>query len=87
MAVFRGLGTLRGAILGSLALGLAPEIFRPLVNYRNLMYGALLLLMMRFQPRGLIGDGSLIWEWLRSIATRRRKAQCAPGGDHDGWQS
>ncbi|HON41979.1 MAG TPA: branched-chain amino acid ABC transporter permease, partial [Bacillota bacterium] len=54
MAVFGGLGTLRGAILGSLALGLAPEIFRPLVNYRNLMYGALLLLMMRFQPSGLI---------------------------------
>jgi len=81
MAVFGGLGTLRGAILGSLALGLAPEIFRPLVNYRNLMYGALLLLMMRFQPSGLIGDGSLIWEWLRSVAARRRKTQCAPGGE------
>jgi branched-chain amino acid transport system permease protein len=37
MAVFGGLGTLRGAVLGSLALGLAPEIFRPLVNYRNLL--------------------------------------------------
>ncbi|MCR4426646.1 MAG: branched-chain amino acid ABC transporter permease [Firmicutes bacterium] len=80
MAVFGRLGTLRRAILGSLALGLAPEIFRPLVDYRNLMYGALLLLMMRFQPRGLIGDGSLIWEWLRSIAPRRRKPESASGG-------
>ena len=67
MAVFGGLGTLRGAVLGSLALGLAPEIFRPLVNYRNLMYGALLVLMMRFQPSGLIGDGSFIWESLQSV--------------------
>ncbi|MCR4403320.1 MAG: branched-chain amino acid ABC transporter permease [Firmicutes bacterium] len=67
MAVFGGLGTLRGAILGSCALGLAPEVFRPLVDYRNLMYGALLLLMMRFQPQGLIGDGSPLWERLRSL--------------------
>jgi branched-chain amino acid transport system permease protein len=48
MAVFGGLGTLRGVTLGSLALGVAPEILHPLVNYRNLMYGALLTLMMKF---------------------------------------
>jgi len=81
MAVFGGLGTLRGAVLGSLALGLAPEIFRPLVNYRNLMYGALLVLMMRFQPRGLIGDGSFIWESLRRARLRAYKPRAVPGGE------
>ncbi len=80
MAVFGGLGTLRGAILGALLLGLAPEVFRPLVDYRNLMYGALLLLMMRFQPRGLIGDGSFLWERIKSIGDSRRRAQAARGG-------
>ncbi len=74
MAVFGGLGTLRGAILGSFVLGLAPELFRPLVDYRNLMYGALLLLMMRFQPQGLIGDGSAAWERVRLLFAARRAA-------------
>jgi branched-chain amino acid transport system permease protein len=81
MAVFGGLGTLRGAVLGSLALGLAPEIFRPLVNYRNLMYGALLVLMMRFQPSGLIGDGSFIWESLQSVRLRLYKPKAVSGGE------
>lgn len=81
MAVFGGLGTLRGAILGSCVLGLAPEVFRPLVDYRNLMYGALLLLMMRFQPQGLIGDGSAIWERIRSLfAAGRISSRAEKGG-------
>ncbi|MGE5593451.1 MAG: branched-chain amino acid ABC transporter permease [Betaproteobacteria bacterium] len=80
MAVFGGLGTLRGAILGACVLGLAPEIFRPLVDYRNLMYGALLLLMMRFQPQGLIGDGSAIWERVRSLFTARGVSRQAEKG-------
>lgn len=81
MAVFGGLGTLRGAILGSCVLGLAPEVFRPLVDYRNLMYGALLLLMMRFQPQGLIGDGSAIWERIRSLfASGRVSSRAEKGG-------
>ncbi len=81
MAVFGGLGTLRGAILGSCVLGLAPEVFRPLVEYRNLMYGALLLLMMRFQPQGLIGDGSVVWERIRSLfASGRVPGRAERGG-------
>jgi branched-chain amino acid transport system permease protein len=67
MLVFGGLGTNRGALVGALLLGAAPEIFRFMADYRMLMYGVLLLLLMRFQPAGLLGDGSLLW---RALARR-----------------
>ncbi len=58
MAVFGGLGTVSGPLLGAIILTLAPEVFRFVSDYRMLVYGGLLVLMMRFQPQGLVGDDS-----------------------------
>ncbi|HYF91185.1 MAG TPA: branched-chain amino acid ABC transporter permease [Symbiobacteriaceae bacterium] len=55
MAVFGGLGTIRGAVAGAIILGVAPELFRFISDYRNLVYGALLIFMMLFRPTGLLG--------------------------------
>jgi branched-chain amino acid transport system permease protein len=60
MVVLGGMGTLWGPVLGALILGALPEVFRPLVNYRFLFYMILLLLMIRFQPGGLLGEGSMV---------------------------
>jgi len=60
MIVLGGMGTLWGPVLGALLLGILPELFRPLVNYRILFYTVILLLMIRFQPGGLLGESSLI---------------------------
>jgi branched-chain amino acid transport system permease protein len=68
MLVFGGIGTNRGAIVGAVVLGAAPEVFRFLADYRMLTYGGLLLLLMRFQPAGLLGDESALW---RALARRR----------------
>ncbi len=70
MLVFGGIGTNRGAIVGAAVLGAAPEFFRFMADYRMLVYGGLLLLLMRFQPAGLLGDESLLWRLL----TRRKGA-------------
>ncbi|MFZ0450327.1 MAG: branched-chain amino acid ABC transporter permease [Desulfatiglandaceae bacterium] len=59
MIVLGGMGTLWGPVLGALLLGILPELFRPLVNYRILFYTVILLLMIRFQPSGLLGETSL----------------------------
>lgn len=58
MLVLGGMGTLWGPVLGTLILGILPEIFRPLVDYRILLYTLLLLIMIRFQPGGLLGEDS-----------------------------
>ena len=60
MVVLGGMGTLWGPVLGALILGALPEVFRPLVNYRFLFYMVLLLLIIRFQPGGLLGEGSIV---------------------------
>jgi len=61
MVVIGGVGTIRGAIAGAILLGLAPELFRFISDYRMLVYGGLLVLMMRFQPQGLLGEDSFLW--------------------------
>jgi branched-chain amino acid transport system permease protein len=64
MIVLGGMGTLWGPLLGAVLLGILPELFRPLVDYRILFYTTLLLVMIRFQPGGLLGEGSLLRKWL-----------------------
>ena len=60
MVVFGGIGTLRGPIVGAIVLGALPEISRPAMEYRTLLYGVMLLLLMRFQPEGILGQRSLV---------------------------
>jgi len=59
MIVLGGMGTIWGPVLGATLLGVLPELFRPLVDYRILFYTVILLLMIRFQPGGLLGEGSV----------------------------
>jgi branched-chain amino acid transport system permease protein len=67
MVVFGGIGTLRGPVVGAVVLGALPEISRPIMEYRTLLYGVLLLLLMRFQPDGILGEGSLILRGVRAL--------------------
>ncbi len=60
MVVFGGIGTRWGPLLGALVLGVLPEVSRPVMEYRTLIYGVLLMAMMRFQPGGLLGSGSFL---------------------------
>ena len=48
-----------------------PELSRPLADYRMLTYGALLLLLMRWAPHGLLGDETPLG---RALARRRAPA-------------
>ena len=80
MVVFGGIGTLRGPIVGAIVLGALPEISRPAMEYRTLLYGVLLLLLMRFQPDGILGDGSLIVRGWRRLV--RSKSNVKPTTDN-----
>lgn len=71
MVIFGGVGTLRGPILGAIILKAAPELLRFVERYRFTLYGGLLVLMMLFQPMGLLGDGSFLWRNLRRLFQRR----------------
>ena len=55
MVILGGLGNIAGAIVGALALVGLPELFRFTAEWRMLLYGVVLLLLIRFRPQGLLG--------------------------------
>ena len=55
MVVVGGIGSTIGVVLGALLLTVMPELFRFINDYKLLVYGALLLVVMRFSPEGLAG--------------------------------
>ena len=67
MVVVGGIGTIRGPLLGALILGAAPEVLRFAADYRMILYGGILVLMMRFQPQGLLGCDSFILRGLHKL--------------------
>ena len=55
MVILGGMGNVLGAVLGATILIVLPEAFRFLAEYRVLIYGIVLLLLIRFRPQGLMG--------------------------------
>ena len=51
--VFGGLGKIPGVIMGAAFLVIFPEIFRGVAEYRMLLFGLLLVILMIFRPQGL----------------------------------
>ena len=56
MVVLGGMGSILGVIIASLALKLLPEYLRAFAEYRMLVFGAVMVLMMIFRPQGLISN-------------------------------
>ncbi|MCD2493224.1 branched-chain amino acid ABC transporter permease [Lacrimispora sp. NSJ-141] len=79
MIIFGGLGSIPGTFLGCIILTVLPELMRGLLQYRLLIYGALMVIMMNFMPGGLLGnlDLKLI---RKKILDRRKKTERKGGG-------
>jgi branched-chain amino acid transport system permease protein len=60
--IIGGMGSIPGVIIGALVLVGLPELLREFTEYRLLMYGILLIIMMLVRPEGLLPE-----------ATRRRE--------------
>ena len=54
--VLGGMGTVAGVLIGATILKLLPEKLRFVADYRLLIFGLLLVLMMRFRPEGIIAS-------------------------------
>ncbi len=54
--VLGGMGTVGGVLIGASILKLLPEKLRFFDDYRLLLFGVLLIVMMRFRPEGLLPD-------------------------------
>lgn len=54
IVVMGGMGSILGVILGALILILLPEYLRAFSDYRMIVFGASMVLMMVFRPQGII---------------------------------
>lgn len=59
MVVFGGLGSLSGTLLASVIITLVTELFRPISQYRMLIYGGVLVAIMVLRPEGIMGSKEL----------------------------
>ena len=67
MVVIGGSGSVWGVVASTIALTLLPEVSRAASDYRLLIFGAMLILVMRFSPGGLAA-------WARRYLARRQAA-------------
>ena len=82
--ILGGRRTLLGPVIGSAVMILLPEIARPLAEYRMIVVGVIMVLVVLYTPQGL-GDTFLAW-----LETRRSKrhaqqalaAASTAGGSH-----
>ncbi len=72
MVVFGGIGSVPGVIFGAALLSALPAWFQFIGDYKLLVYGGVLFLMMRFSPGGVAGI-------VRSLL-QRRNARHQPDG-------
>ncbi|MCR5250542.1 MAG: branched-chain amino acid ABC transporter permease [Lachnospiraceae bacterium] len=53
MVVLGGMGSIPGSVLGAVLLTALPEVLRSFSEYRMVVYGALMVIMMIFRPEGI----------------------------------
>ncbi|MFB6468334.1 branched-chain amino acid ABC transporter permease [Cytobacillus sp. Hz8] len=68
-AVFGGSEVIWGPVLGASFLTLMPEVLRFISDYRYMIYGAIIIIMMAVRPQGLL-DIYLL-QWIKGKFTKR----------------
>ncbi len=59
-----GLGSIGGPVIGSIVLTIIPELTRSLSTFQPIVFGAIIIIIMRFFPEGIIGIINRVWAGL-----------------------
>ena len=78
-----GAASIWGPLVGAALLTMAVEFFHTFNDYAVVAYGALLLAVVMFFPRGMAGIPAVIW----SLATKATRGLGRRGGDDGGTES
>jgi len=57
MVVLGGMGSIIGSIFGAVVLTLLPEILRDVAEYRMIIFGLIMMVVMLVRPQGIFGEG------------------------------
>lgn len=75
MVIFGGMGNTVGSFIGATVLTVLPEALRGLAEYRQLIYGVLLVALMMVKPQGLLGDVN--FKYIRQRMYKDKPAKAA----------
>lgn len=67
-----GMGSLTGPVIATAIFIIVPEFLRVANMWRLAVYGLLLIMIMIFRPRGLMGYSELSWAGIRSLGHRAK---------------
>ncbi|MBM3346065.1 MAG: branched-chain amino acid ABC transporter permease [Betaproteobacteria bacterium] len=73
--VLGGRRSVTGPIIGTAILLILPEISRPLADYRNALYGLILMLVIAYMPRGIYDTAVLYLRRRRLAASSSQEAR------------
>ena len=74
IVVFGGLGSISGCLMGTTILTVITEVFRPISQYRMLVYGLVLVLVMVIRPEGIMGTKELTLSSIKGVFGHKKKA-------------
>lgn len=88
MVVLGGMGSIAGSVISATALTILPELLRTFADWRMVIYSLLLVIVMIFRPKGLmgtydfslVGTTSSIIDGIKSLFTKKRIPK-VKGGD------
>jgi branched-chain amino acid transport system permease protein len=67
IVIFGGLGSVSGSVIGAILLTFLPELLRSFYEWRLVVYGAAVILIMITRPQGLMGGKEISLKWLVKI--------------------
>jgi len=76
IVIFGGLGSISGSVVGTILLTFLPEILRSFSEWRLVIYGAAVIIIMISRPQGLMGGKEISFKPLiKLIKSRKDKAK------------
>lgn len=83
MVVLGGMGSITGSVFAAAVLTFLPEQLRFIEQYRLLIYSIILILVMLFRPKGLMGTKEFsykgIYRWFRHLPSNIKKLYVSLG--------
>ena len=91
MVIFGGMGSITGSVLGTVLLCALPELLRAVGDWRLVMYGLAVIVIMIVRPKGLMGGKELpvgrICRAVGHVFTKKKKDLPPPDGGSVGEEA
>jgi branched-chain amino acid transport system permease protein len=71
MLIIGGMGIFPGAFLGGFIIFFLNELLRPLESYRFLIFGAIVVVAIKYMPEGLLGNLDFFKKLIKKILFRK----------------